>query len=156
MDRETQIKKIDLPTDKEAGIELSQDFERFNQINDIFSRAFWDEAVRNELSDAFFESHRVQPLGKRTPGFRQKDFALRNAAWALSDTFSNRGADKGNREGFQSWMENDSLVAKEKLAIDDIESFPQSLKRLPSCLAPILLELHQLIIDGITLKKLTR
>ena len=48
MDRETQIKKIDLSLDKEAGFELSQNFERFNQINDIFSRAFWDETVRNE------------------------------------------------------------------------------------------------------------
>ena len=80
MDRETQIKKIDLSLDKEAGFELSQDFERFNQINDIFSRAFWDETVRNESSDAFFESHRVQPAGKRASGFGQKDFALRNAA----------------------------------------------------------------------------
>ncbi len=130
MDRETQIKKIDLSLDKEAGFELSQNFERFNQINDIFSRAFWDETVRNESSDAFFESHRVQPAGKRAPGFGQKDFALRNAAWALSDTFSNRGADQGNREGFQSWMENDSLVAKEKLAIDDIENFTKEFKRI--------------------------
>ena len=74
-------------SDNDAGFEISDEFERFNQINDIFSRAFWDNSVRNDLSDAFFESHRVQPNAKKASGFQQKDFALRNAAWAVSDTF---------------------------------------------------------------------
>ena len=43
-------------SDNDAGFEISDEFERFNQINDIFSRAFWDNSVRNDLSDAFFES----------------------------------------------------------------------------------------------------
>ena len=40
-------------SDNDAGFEISDEFERFNQINDIFSRAFWDNSVRNDLSDAF-------------------------------------------------------------------------------------------------------
>ena len=106
-----KIKHSDTYSDKDTGFEISSDFERFNQINDMFSRAFWDDTVRTKLSDAFFDSHRVQPKGKKAPGFRQKDFALRNAAWAISDTFSNRGAEKGTREGFQSWMECDAEIA---------------------------------------------
>ena len=100
-------------SDNDAGFEISDEFERFNQINDIFSRAFWDNSVRNDLSEAFFESHRVQPNAKKASGFQQKDFALRNAAWAVSDTFSDRSAHVGNREGFQSWMENDASIANE-------------------------------------------
>ena len=52
-------------SDNDAGFEISDEFERFNQINDIFSRAFWDNSVRNDLSDAFFESHRAQPNAKK-------------------------------------------------------------------------------------------
>ena len=117
-------------SDNDAGFEISDEFERFNQINDIFSRAFWDNSVRNDLSDAFFESHRAQPNAKKASGFQQKDFALRNAAWAVSDTFSDRSAHAGNREGFQSWMENDASIASEKLAIDDIGKFSNELKQI--------------------------
>ena len=117
-------------SDEKSGFKISDEFERFNQINDIFSRAFWDDSVRNKHSDAFFESHRVQPKGKRAVGFKQKDFALRNASWALSDTFSDRNAHKGNREGFQSWMENDSLIAEEKIRIDDQKSFTIEFKKI--------------------------
>ena len=51
-------------SDKESRFKISEDFERFNQINDMFSRAFWDSSVRSKHSDAFFESHRIQPKGK--------------------------------------------------------------------------------------------
>ena len=127
---ESKTKHIGSISDKDTGFEISSDFERFNQINDIFSRAFWDDNVRTKLSDAFFESHRVQPKGKRAPGFRQKDFALRNAAWAISDTFSNRGAEKGTREGFQSWMECEAEIADEKLQIEDVEEFTSEFKQI--------------------------
>ena len=59
---------------------------------------------------------------KKAPGFRQKDFALRNAAWAISDTFSNRGAENGTREGFQSWMECEAEIADEKLHIENVQA----------------------------------
>lgn len=130
MNKELKNKDINVISDESAGFEIASDFERFNQINDMFSRAFWDNTVRSKLSDAFFDSHRVQPSGKRAPGFRQKDFALRNAAWALSDTFSNRGAEKGTREGFQSWMECEAEIANEKLPIENVQEYTLEFKEI--------------------------
>ncbi len=40
--------------DAEAGIEVTDAFEPFEQRNDIFTRAFWDDSVRSKATDAFF------------------------------------------------------------------------------------------------------
>ncbi|RMF39590.1 MAG: reductive dehalogenase, partial [Alphaproteobacteria bacterium] len=47
------------PEDAEAGIEVTPAFRRFRQRDDIFSRAFWDPAVRSARTDAFFASYRT-------------------------------------------------------------------------------------------------
>jgi epoxyqueuosine reductase len=40
-------------SDADAGIEVTENFERFNQINDMFTRAFWDETVRTKKAMHF-------------------------------------------------------------------------------------------------------
>ena len=117
-------------SDKNAGFVVSEDFERFNQLNDMFTRAFWDDTVRSPDTDAFFDGHRSQPLPRKSIGFRQKDFALRNASWSVSDTFSNRASSKGKREGFQSLMENETPIAETKLSIEDKYEFTSELKKV--------------------------
>ena len=72
------------PDDAAAGIDITDDFERFTQRNDIFTRAFWDDKVRNKKSDAFFASYRMEATPRRGDGFTQRDFALRNASWLIS------------------------------------------------------------------------
>jgi len=76
-------------------------FERFSQKNDIYSRAFWDPEVRSERTDLFFETYRT-PLKKwkKAEGFRQKDYALRNASWHLPDIFAELKEAENRREGF--------------------------------------------------------
>ena len=39
--------------DRAAGFEFGPNFTRFDQINDIFSRAFWDDRVKSAYTDAF-------------------------------------------------------------------------------------------------------
>ena len=39
--------------DRAASFEIGPDFARFDQINDIFSRAFWDERVKSADTKAF-------------------------------------------------------------------------------------------------------
>ena len=51
--------------DRAAGFEIGQDFTRFDQINDIFSRAFWDDRVKSAETDAFFNSYRRAPAPRR-------------------------------------------------------------------------------------------
>ena len=117
-------------SDMDAGFVVSEDFERFNQLNDMFTRAFWDDSVRSKDTDAFFEGHRVQPLPRKSIGFRQKDFALRNASWSVSDSFSNRSAGEGKRQGFQSYMESDTPVSEIKLDIENRDEFTRELKKV--------------------------
>lgn len=107
------------PNDSLAGIEVTADFQRFRQIDDIFSRAFHDPAVRSKQTEAFFASYRVEGVPRRGEGFTQKDFALRNAAWALSDMVSNRSADDGRREGFQAPMVSDTPIAPTRVDVAD-------------------------------------
>lgn len=97
--------------DRAAGIEVTEGFERFAQRNDIFTRAFWDPAVRSKQTDAFFASYRMEATPRRGDGFSQRDFALRNASWLISDVITDRFADQGRREGFQAPISADTPVA---------------------------------------------
>ena len=90
--------------DAAAGIEITGEFERFTQRNDVFTRAFWDDTVRTKQTDGFFASYRMQATPRRGDGFTQRDFALRNASWLISDVMTDRHADQGRREGFQAPM----------------------------------------------------
>ena len=99
-------------------------------MNDMFTRAFWDETLRTKDTEAFFDSYRMAFAPRRGEGFNQKDFALRNAAWAISDIISNRGAAAGKREGFQAAIENDTPVAANQVAIDDPVAATAEIKQL--------------------------
>ncbi|WP_224814663.1 reductive dehalogenase domain-containing protein [Hasllibacter sp. MH4015] len=106
-------------SDRAAGFEVSDAFERFSQMNDIFTRAFWDDRVRTDDTDAFFASYRMEAAPRRGDGFTQKDFALRNAAWLISDIVSERSAAEGIREGFQGAIRDDTPVAPDKVELGD-------------------------------------
>ena len=116
--------------DAMAGIEVTPEFERFRQRNDVFSRAFWDDRVRSKHSDGFFASYRVDAKPRKGEGFQPKDFALRNAAWLISDIVSNRGAAEGRREGFQAPIQADTPVASVPVEIDDPARMAAEVKRI--------------------------
>lgn len=126
----TRSNSLHRPDDVDAGFEITEDFERFSQRNDIFTRAFWDDRVRSKQTDGFFASYRMEAAPRRGDGFGQRDFALRNAAWLISDVISERGAATGRREGFQAAIENDTPVAPEKLPIDDPARMAAEIKRV--------------------------
>lgn len=116
-------------TDAAAGIEVTEDFEPFAQRDDIFSRAMWDDTVRSPRTDAFFASYRMEAAPRRGDGFTQRDFALRNAAWLISDIMTDRHADQGRREGFQAPLSADTPVAPDRVPIDDLHKMSAEIKR---------------------------
>ncbi|MCE8518263.1 4Fe-4S dicluster domain-containing protein [Ruegeria pomeroyi] len=118
------------PTDAAAGIETTEAFERFSQRNDVFTRAMWDPSVRSKQTDAFFASYRMEAAPRRGDGFTQRDFALRNAAWLISDVVTNRFAAEGRREGFQAPISYDTPVAPQQVAIDDPAAMSAEIKRV--------------------------
>lgn len=116
--------------DASAGIETTSRFQRFSQKFDIFTRAFWDESVRTPKTDAFFASYRMEAIPRRGDGFTQKDFALRNASWLISDIMTDRFADQGRREGFQAPISNDSPVADERVEFDTPAAASADIKKI--------------------------
>ena len=116
--------------DRLSGIVVTSRFERFVQRNDIFSRAFWDSTVRSKKTDAFFASYRMDAAPRKGDGFQQRDFALRNASWLMSDIISNRSASEGQREGFQAAIKSDTPVAKQQMLVDDPSEMSREIKKI--------------------------
>ena len=74
------------PVDRITGFEVTEEFERFNQKYDMFNRAVWDDEVRSERSQRFFESYFTDLAQfRKVEGFQHRDYALRNAAWYIAD-----------------------------------------------------------------------
>lgn len=117
-----------LETDRKAGFEVVAGAGRFSQMNDIFTRAFRDDRVRTKDTDAFFASYRMEAAPRRGDGFTQKDFALRNAAWLISDIVSERSAAEGLREGFQAPIQADTPVAPERAELGSPEAEAAEIK----------------------------
>ncbi|MEM7125150.1 MAG: reductive dehalogenase [Chloroflexota bacterium] len=90
-----------LSNTKLSSAEITPEFERFNQKDDLFRRSWWDDRIRSEKSQRFYATYR-EPLKtfRKADGFTQKDFALRNAAWHVSDIFTELKEDHDRREGF--------------------------------------------------------
>lgn len=87
--------------DAAAGFEVNADFVRFNQKNDVFCRSFWDPTVKSGRSGLFYQSYRTPLIEwKKVEGFTQRDYALRNAAWHVTDIFAELKEDDDRREGF--------------------------------------------------------
>jgi len=118
------------PDEAGAGIVVTRDFERFEQRDDIFTRAFWDDTVRSKRSLAFFQSHRMKVKPRRGDGFARRDFALRNASWLISDIISNRSAAQGRREGFQAPIAEDTAVSREQVETADPAEEARQIKRI--------------------------
>lgn len=117
-------------SDADVGFEVTPEFERFNQMNDMFTRAMWDDTVKSAATDGFFASYRMEAAPRRGEGFGPRDFALRNAAWLVSDIISNRSADDGLREGFQGTIKNDTPVAPIKAELGAPADESRDIKRL--------------------------
>ena len=116
--------------DAAAGIQTTSRFARFSQRNDMFNRAFWDDQVRRPEMMEFFDSYRRVPDSRRGGGFTQKDFALRNAAWAVSDEFSSRGETDGIREGFNAPLQPTADVAPDRVEVEDLDDMTSEIKQI--------------------------
>ena len=117
--------------DDVAGAEILGDFERFHQKNDVFRRSWWDERIRNPKTERFYATH-SDPLQtwRKADGFSQKDYALRNAAWHVSDLFTEFKQDEDRREGFSDVFTLQRDAASEKTEVGTPEETAEEIKRV--------------------------
>src|SRR5262245_57022812 len=93
------------PTDRDCGFEVLDEFERFNQANDIYSRAQWDERNRSAKAIDWFKGMFMPGLGARnTEGYGVKDFALRNAGWMGTNLVIQRSLDQDRVDAFGDFI----------------------------------------------------
>jgi epoxyqueuosine reductase len=116
-------------TDQEAGFEILDSFQRFQQRNDMFRRSQWDERIRNAKTERFYASHSQPPSHwRKKDGFSQIDFSLRNAAWHILNLFADMRAVEGRREGFTDMFTSQGDIAPQKTDIGSPQQAAEMLK----------------------------
>ncbi len=118
-------------SDAAAGFEVGPDFEPFAQRNDIYRRSFWDPKIRSAKTERFYKTYR-EPLAqwRKADGFTQRDYALRNAAWHVSDLFTEAKQAEDRREGFSDPYTQQLPPAAEKLSFETPQEAAADIKRV--------------------------
>ena len=108
-----------------------ENFERFSQVDDVFSRSMWDERIRDDRSDTFFATYR-RPLTKwrKANGFTQRDYAIRNASWHVADIFAEMHEADDRRDGFLDPLSMLRDGASEKVDVGPPDQASRELKQV--------------------------
>ena len=88
-------------SDASCGFRIGADFERFSQVDDVFSRSRFDPEVHTDAADTFYATYR-RPLAdwRAAKGYQQNDYAFRNATWHVADVFAEMYEADDRRDGF--------------------------------------------------------
>ena len=111
--------------------EVLDNFERFSQVDDVFSRSFRDPDIASEEAARFYATYR-RPLTdwRRANGFTQRDYALRNASWHVADIFAEMYEDDDRRDGFLDDLSMLRDGAEEKLEPESPEQSAADIKHV--------------------------
>ena len=102
--------------DSSVDFQILENFERFDQKNDVFRRSWWDKTIRSKKTELFYSTYRESlKTWRKADGFTQKDYALRNASWHVSDILTEINTDKDRREGFSDVFTIQTPVAKNRI-----------------------------------------
>ncbi len=128
------------PIDTLSRVEVNGEFERFDQKNEIYCRSIWDDEVRSAKAEAFFDGYYMpHAKARRTDGFGLKDYALRNAAWHVSNvirdievagSFRPAATEPPRKEGFWDYYTSHDEGWPEPLPVDDPADSTRQLKRV--------------------------
>lgn len=117
-------------SDAAAGFEILDGFQRFDQRDDVFSRAWWDETVHSQKVIDFYNGSN-NPKIRTADGFTHRDYALRIAAWSVANSYRERGLAKdGLGEGFQTVLSEYRPMFKERMTVESPEEMAEEIKGL--------------------------
>jgi epoxyqueuosine reductase len=90
------------PIDAQTGFDISDDFSRFDQRNEIYCRSEWDPEIQSKKATEFFRGHYMpHARARKADGFGQRDYALRNATWHVTNILRDLRRESDDRkEGF--------------------------------------------------------
>jgi len=118
------------PLDAACGFEVTDDFERFHQANDIYSRAQWDERIRTKKAIDWFKSLFTPGIGvRKADGYGVKDFALRNAGWMGTNLVIQRSLALDRVDAFGDYIRPYSAPSPIKVEVDAAE-MSEEIKRV--------------------------
>lgn len=112
---------------------ITKDFQRFNQKNDIFNRAMWDETIDPKK---FFISYDIANYApKKSKGFDHWDFAMRNASWHITDVVGEMKFEtEGRVEGFTDYYSIQTPGPPSKAILPSLEETTKRIKKAATTL----------------------
>ncbi|MDX1407527.1 MAG: reductive dehalogenase domain-containing protein, partial [Saprospiraceae bacterium] len=115
------------PPELDRMFDIDSGFVRFNQRNDIFNRAVWDERIH---PGTFFESYDIANYKpSKSKGFDHWDYAFRNASWHLTDVVGERNFQSdGTVEGFTDFFTLQTDPPAEPVQLDSPEETTRRIK----------------------------
>jgi ferredoxin len=118
------------PRDAACGFEVLDDFERFNQANDIYSRARWDPVVRSDRALEWFRSMFRAGVGAREArGYSAKDFALKLGGWSGSNLMIARNR-RERTDGYLDPIEVSIEPAAKRVEVESPAAMAAEIKRV--------------------------
>ena len=120
------------PIDKLTGIQVSDEFQRFDQRDEIYCRSEWDEEIQSDQATAFFEGYFMPAArARRSDGFSQRDYALRNASWHVTNVLRDLRRQKdGRKEGFFDHFTAHEEGWSEPYAFESVEEATANIRRV--------------------------
>ncbi|MEX0299777.1 MAG: reductive dehalogenase, partial [Kordiimonas sp.] len=130
------------PIDALTGIEVDDDFEQFDQKFEVYCRTLWDDKIINKKSDEFFKGYYMPfARARKTEGFSQKDYALRNASWHVTNVirdieksgeFRKEKPDEIRKEGFWDYFTSHDEGWHEPFDFESEEEATKDIRRVAS------------------------
>ena len=133
--------KFKRPVDAKTGFDISDDFERFDQRNEIYCRSEWDPEIKSEKADEFFRGHDMpHARARKADGFGQRDYALRNATWHVTNVLRDmRRQSDDRKEGFFDTFTSHAEGWPEPYPFESAEAATQNLRRAAKSIGASLL-----------------
>ncbi len=112
---------------------ITPDFQRFNQKNDIFNRAMWDDLIDPKTFFISYDITNYKP--KKSKGFDHWDYALRNASWHMTDVVGEMKFEtEGRVEGFTDYYSIQTQGPPSKAPELPIEETTRRIKKVATAL----------------------
>lgn len=133
--------KYKRPVDARTGFDVSDDFERFDQRNEIYCRSEWDPQIRSDKAAEFFRGHYMpHARARRADGFGQRDYALRNATWHVTNVLRDvRRQSDDRKEGFFDTFTSHAEGWPEPYPFESAEAATRNLRRAAKSIGASLL-----------------